>query len=147
MAACLRGPICQTESLQSHWPHAERNVVYRRRHHDCAAARAFGLCFMGKEARSGAASRRTGGCPTGSRKARGDRERSEGKAWSKRSENRRTAKRKGSRRAIPQQPGGGNAGEAGIEEHQNRRLKSYMSWVKYVVRQYGFYLLGEIRIK
>jgi len=28
-----------------------------------------------------------------------------------------------------------------------RRLKSYTSWVKYVVRQYGFYLLGEIRIK
>jgi hypothetical protein len=28
-----------------------------------------------------------------------------------------------------------------------RRLKSYMSWVKYVVRQYGFYLLGEIRVK
>lgn len=28
-----------------------------------------------------------------------------------------------------------------------RRLKSYMSWVKYVVRQYGFYLLEEIRIK
>jgi len=28
-----------------------------------------------------------------------------------------------------------------------RRLKSYTSWVKYVVRQYGFYLLEEIRIK
>jgi len=28
-----------------------------------------------------------------------------------------------------------------------RPLKSYTSWVKYVVRQYGFYLLGEIRIK
>ncbi len=27
-----------------------------------------------------------------------------------------------------------------------RRLKSYVSWVKYVVRQYGFYLLEEIRI-
>jgi hypothetical protein len=28
-----------------------------------------------------------------------------------------------------------------------RRLISYTSWVKYVVRQYGFYLLEEIRIK
>ena len=28
-----------------------------------------------------------------------------------------------------------------------RPLKSYMSWVKYVVRQYGFYLLEEIRVK
>jgi len=28
-----------------------------------------------------------------------------------------------------------------------RRLKSYTSWVKYVVRQYGFYLLEEIWIK
>jgi len=27
-----------------------------------------------------------------------------------------------------------------------RRLKSYTSWVKYVVRQYGFYLLKEIRV-
>ena len=27
-----------------------------------------------------------------------------------------------------------------------RRLKSYTSWVKYVVRQYGFYLLRGIRI-
>jgi len=27
-----------------------------------------------------------------------------------------------------------------------RRLISYTSWVKYVVRQYGFYLLGGIRI-
>jgi hypothetical protein len=28
-----------------------------------------------------------------------------------------------------------------------RRLKSYTSWVKYVVRQYGFYLLEKIRVK
>jgi len=28
-----------------------------------------------------------------------------------------------------------------------RRLKSYTSWVKYVVRQYGFYLLEEIKVK
>lgn len=28
-----------------------------------------------------------------------------------------------------------------------RRLISNTSWVKYVVRQYGFYLLEEIRIK
>jgi len=28
-----------------------------------------------------------------------------------------------------------------------RRLISYTSWVKYVVRQYGFYLLEGIRIK
>jgi hypothetical protein len=28
-----------------------------------------------------------------------------------------------------------------------RRLISHTSWVKYVVRQYGFYLLEEIRIK
>ena len=28
-----------------------------------------------------------------------------------------------------------------------RRLKSYTSWVKYVVRQYGFYLLEEFRVK
>jgi len=28
-----------------------------------------------------------------------------------------------------------------------RQLKSYTSWVKYVVRQYGFYLLEEIRVK
>ena len=28
-----------------------------------------------------------------------------------------------------------------------RRLKSYTSWVKYVVRQYGFYLLEVIRVK
>jgi len=27
-----------------------------------------------------------------------------------------------------------------------RQLKSNMSWVKYAVRQYGFYLLKEIRV-
>jgi hypothetical protein len=28
-----------------------------------------------------------------------------------------------------------------------RQLKSYTSWVKYVVRQYGFYLLEGIKVK
>jgi len=27
-----------------------------------------------------------------------------------------------------------------------RRIKSYTSWVKYVVRQYGFYLLREVKV-
>ena len=33
-----------------------------------------------------------------------------------------------------------------LVEDLDRPLKSYMSWVKYVLRQYGFYLLEGVRI-
>jgi len=36
---------------------------------------------------------------------------------------------------------------AGVKGGTVRPLKSYMSWVKYVVRQYGFYLLEGFRVK